>query len=70
VNVFDNTANIEGLGQALFNSYESLFLLAGIILLVALLGAINLTLNLKSKRNTEIAFRQLARSDKFLSFFK
>ena len=44
--------------------------LAGIILLVALLGAINLTLNLKSKRNTEITFRQLARSDKFLSFFK
>ena len=57
----DNTANIEGLGQALFNSYESLFLLlAGIILLVAILGAINLTLNLKSKRNTEITFRQLS----------
>jgi hypothetical protein len=35
-----------------------------------MIGAINLTLNFSSQRKSEISFRQLARSDKFLSFFK
>jgi NADH-quinone oxidoreductase subunit J len=67
---FDSTSNIEVLGQSLFNLFLLPFLLAGIILLVAMLGAINLTLNFSSQRKGEISFRQLSRSDKFLSFFK
>jgi len=68
--IFDTTSNIEVLGQTLYNSFIIPFLLAGLILLVAMIGAINLTLNFSSQRKSEISFRQLARSDKFLSFFK
>ncbi len=68
--VFDSIGNIEILGQALYNSFLVPFLLAGLILLVAMLGAINLTLNFSSQRKSEISYRQLSRSDKFISFFK
>lgn len=68
--VFDTIGNIEILGQALYGSFLLPFLLAGLILLVAMLGAINLTLNFSSQRKSEISFRQLSRSDKFISFFK
>jgi len=66
----DGIGNIETLGQALFSWFLIPFLLAGIILLVAMLGAINLTLNFSSQRKSEISFRQLSRSDRFLSFFR
>lgn len=68
--IFDITNNIEVIGQTLYNSFIIPFLLAGLILLVAMIGAINLTLNFSSQRKSEISFRQLARSDKFLAFFK
>ena len=53
-------------------SYQGfqIFLIAGLILLVAMVGAIVLTLNFKSHRKGEIFSRQLSRSDNFLSFFK
>jgi hypothetical protein len=54
----------------LFSLFLVPFLLAGLILLVAMLGAINLTLNFSSQRKSEISFRQLSRSDKFISFFE
>ena len=69
-NTFDSLTNIDILGQVLYNYFLLCFLLAGIILLVAMLGAINLTLNYSSKRKSELATRQLSRSDKFLAFFK
>jgi NADH-quinone oxidoreductase subunit J len=68
--IFDNLNNIDVFGQALYNYFVVCFLLAGLILLVAMIGAIVLTLNFRSQRKTELAGRQLARSDNFLAFFK
>jgi NADH-quinone oxidoreductase subunit J len=68
--IFDNLSNIDVLGQVLYNYFLLCFLLAGIILLIAMLGAINLTLNFSSKRKSELINRQLSRSDNFLAFFK
>ena len=68
--IVDSIGNIEILGQSLFSLFLVPFLLAGLILLVAMLGAINLTLNFSSQRKSEISFRQLSRSDKFISFFQ
>jgi NADH-quinone oxidoreductase subunit J len=68
--VWDSFTNIEILGQSLYNCYLFCFLVAGLILLIAMLGAIVLTLNFSSDRKNEITSRQLSRSDNFLSFFK
>lgn len=62
--------NIDVLGQSLYNYFIPCFLLAGLILLVAMIGAIVLTLNFKSHRKNELTYRQLSRSENFLSFFK
>ena len=67
--IFDNLNNIDVFGQALYNYFIVCFLLAGLILLVAMIGAIVLTLNFRSQRKTELAGRQLSRSDNFLAFF-
>lgn len=69
-NNIDSLSNIVVFGQVLYNYYLICFLLAGIILLVAMVGAIILTLNFRSHRKNELVFRQLSRSDNFLSFFK
>ena len=69
VMVFDNLNNIDVFGQALYNYYIICFLIAGLILLVAMIGAIVLTLNFRSQRKSELAGRQLSRSDNFLAFF-
>jgi len=66
---FDGLENINIFGQVLYNYFLIGFLIAGIILLVAMIGAIVLTLNFKNKKKHEINFRQLSRSDKFISFF-
>ena len=65
---FDNLTNIDVLGQALYNYFLVCFLIAGFILLVAMLGAIVLTLNFNSSRKNELVSRQLSRSDNFLGF--
>jgi NADH-quinone oxidoreductase subunit J len=69
-NSLDNLSSIESLGQSLYNYYLSCFLLAGLILLVAMLGAIVLTLNFRSHRKNELMSRQLSRTNDFLAFFK
>ena len=46
----DSLTNIDVFGQALFNNFLICFLLAGLILLVAMVGAIVLTLTFKSHR--------------------
>jgi len=66
----DSLSNIDVLGQGLYNYFVPCFLLAGLILLVAMIGAIVLTLNFSSHRKNELVYRQLSRSDNFLSFFK
>lgn len=67
---FDNLYNIDILGQALYNHYLVCFLLAGLILLVALIGAIVLTLRFNTFKKTQSIFRQLSRTDNILSFTK
>ena len=66
----DNTNNIDILGQTLFDYYLICFLLAGILLLIALVGCIVLTLKFNSVEESQNVNRQLSRSDNFLSFFK
>jgi NADH:ubiquinone oxidoreductase subunit 6 (subunit J) len=66
----DGISNIDALGQILYNYFTPCFLIAGLLLLVAMLGAIVLTLNFSSNRKNELCYRQLSRSDNFLSFLK
>ena len=67
---FDTLYNIDVLGQALYNHYLVCFLLAGLILLVALIGAIILTLRFNTFKKTQSVFKQLSRTDNILSFTK
>jgi hypothetical protein len=45
----------------LYTYYFFYFLIAGIVLLIAMLGAIVLTLTLNKKSKTQIIFKQVAR---------
>jgi NADH-quinone oxidoreductase subunit J len=66
---FDALYNIDSLGQFLYNYFLTCFLIAGIILLVALIGAIILTLNFNSSRKNQLISRQLSRSIKCVHSF-
>jgi NADH-quinone oxidoreductase subunit J len=66
----DNLNNITILGQVLFNYYVVCFLMAGIILLIALIGSIVLTLRYNKVINNQLVFRQLSRNNNFLSLIK
>jgi NADH-quinone oxidoreductase subunit J len=68
--LLDNVNNIDVLGQVLFDYYLICFLLAGILLLIALVGCIVLTLKFNNVEESQNVNRQLSRSDNFLSFFK
>jgi NADH-quinone oxidoreductase subunit J len=68
--VFDSFNNIDVLGQVLYNYYLICFLLAGLILLIALVGSIVLTLRYNSSQKNQLINRQLSRTDNFISFFK
>jgi NADH-quinone oxidoreductase subunit J len=70
INEGDSLSNIEVMGQGLYNYFLPCFLVCGLILLVAMIGAIVLTLNFSSSRKNELIYRQLSRSTNFLSFFK
>lgn len=67
---FESLENITVLGQSLFNYYSAAFLLAGLVLLVALIGAVVLTLNFNIQKKNQVTFRQLSRTDSFLSHFQ
>lgn len=66
----DNLSNIEVFGQILFNYLYIYVLIAGIILLVALVGAIVLTFRFNVVYTGQILDKQLSRSDNFISFGK
>jgi NADH-quinone oxidoreductase subunit J len=68
--LIDNLHNTEVLGQVLYNYYAVGVLIAGLILLVALIGSIVLTLRFNRIHKSQLISRQLARTDNFLSFFK
>lgn len=69
ISIFDSLHNIDVLGQVLYNYFLICFLLAGLILLIALVGAIVLTLRFSSNQKTQSVFRQLSRTENLLSFF-
>jgi NADH-quinone oxidoreductase subunit J len=66
---FDNITELNLLGQILYNYYNILFLIAGLILVVATVGPIALTLNFNIKRKNELKYKQLIRSDRSIIFF-
>lgn len=63
INHVDTVSNIETLGQVLYTYYSFFFLIAGIILLIALIGAITLTKKNKKKERflTKNIYKQLSR---------
>ena len=62
---FDSLDNLNIIGQVLYNYYVPCFLLAGLVLLVAMIGAISLTLNFSSKRKGQLLYRQLSKSNSY-----
>jgi NADH-quinone oxidoreductase subunit J len=66
--IIDPLANLEALGQLLYTHYFIYFLLAGLILLVAMIGAIVLTMQLNRKVRRQVIFKQVARNFKNATF--
>ena len=60
--VFDGFSNLQVLGQFLYNYFLVGILIAGIVLLVSVIGAISLTFNFNSQRKNQIISRQLSRA--------
>jgi NADH-quinone oxidoreductase subunit J len=58
----DFVTNVGVIGQVLYTYYFLYFLIAGIILLIAMIGAIVLTLTFNRKSRTQTISRQTARS--------
>ena len=61
-NFFESLTTEFYLSQILFNNFLICFLLAGIVLLVGMLGAIVLTFNFNARKNRELSYRQLSRN--------
>jgi NADH-quinone oxidoreductase subunit J len=62
INQLDPITNIETIGQILYSYYAFFFLAAGIILLIALIGAVTLTKKEKRKNFKQNIFKQLSRN--------
>jgi len=62
--IVDSLTNLDVLGQILYTYYFFYFLIAGVILLVAMVGAIVLTLNFTQKAKHQFVFRQILRQKK------
>ena len=60
----DVVSNIETLGQVLYTEYLVYFLLAGVILLVAMVGAIVLTMSTRTSLRRQLIFQQVSRDRK------
>ena len=67
--LFESLSKEFFLGECLYNYFLVCFLLAGIVLLTGMIGAIVLTLNFDKKKFNQMPFRQLGRTDNFLSYF-
>ena len=61
VNIIDLITNIESIGQILYTYYFSYFLLAGIILLISMIGSIVLTLTFNRKARVQSIYKQTSR---------
>jgi NADH-quinone oxidoreductase subunit J len=64
----DNLTNMECLGQFLYTYYFFHFLIAGIVLLVGMIGAIVLTLNVNHTSKNQLICKQLSRQVKNATF--
>ena len=60
--LIDYITDIEALGQVLYTSLFVYFLIAGILLLVAIMGAIVLTLTVNKKSKVQIIHKQVVRN--------
>ena len=61
----DSLSDIQIIGQILYTHYVLHFLIAGLILFLAVIGAVILTLNFSSQKiKTQITFKQLSRNYK------
>ena len=69
INFLDSISNTATLGQLLYTYYSLFFLLAGIVLLIALLGAVCLTFRRLDENVGEKVFRQRSRSRENAVFF-
>jgi NADH-quinone oxidoreductase subunit J len=61
---------VHTLGQVFYNYYVVCILIAGLILLLALIGSIVLSLDFKKSRINSVVFRKLSRTSNFVSFIK
>jgi NADH-quinone oxidoreductase subunit J len=60
--LFDNVTNIETFGQTLYTFYFFFFLLAGLSLLIGLIGAVLLTFETQTEKTVDISmFKQVSR---------
>lgn len=66
----DNLNDLNCLGQFLYTYFFVHFLLAGFLLLLAVVGAIALTLRINAKAKNQVVYRQLARSSNSSFFVK
>lgn len=60
----DTVYNIETIGRLLYTDYFSFYLIAGIILLVALMGAVSLTIVEKPEAKVQNVYLQVKRNSK------
>lgn len=67
--LIDSMGDIVYFGQSLYNYYLPLVLLGGLILLVAMIGAIILTYEFKIKYSVENSLRQLSRTPSTVKLF-
>jgi len=63
---FDNVSNIRTLGNVLYTHFFIHFLLAGLILLLAIVGAIVLTSQRSRKTKNQLIFRQISRQPRVI----
>jgi NADH-quinone oxidoreductase subunit J len=68
--LYDSNNEIKNIGQSIYNFYNLNFLIAGLILLISIVGPISLTLNFNPERASEILYKQLSRSVEQLVFYK
>jgi len=66
----DDFTNLHALGQTLYTHYLLYFLLAGIVLLVAIIAAIGLTINVQQESKRQLIFQQLSRKVENAIFFR
>ena len=67
--IFDNVDSVQLLGRVLFIDYYLYLLLAGIVLLLSLIGAVVLTLKFDNTLHYQIISRQMARDANSAVFF-